>query len=538
MTTEKSQKSSSLHIQEFMDYFSGSQYHYGEAVYTDEYKDGKRVAICKTIAQKLLTIEEYKAHLKGEKGLGIIPINQDNKCKFGVIDVDIYGVDYNMYIDAIEKKGFPLIPFRSKSGGLHLYLFLKDFEPAKDVVQVLKQMAFLLSIESLVKKQKNEMVEIFPKQTKLAIGQSGNWINLPYFNNEESTQKLIYNKKDLSLSDALVMIKKRRTTIEAVNTFMNDLEYRDAPPCLQLVNILNFTDANSGRNNYLFSFGVYLKKKDESFFEQQLMEINNSMLEPLSQKEVTDTIIKSLLKKDYIYKCNTSPCQDFCNKKVCMTRDFGIGKSEGYFSTIECGQLVQYKTETPYYEWQIKSQSSKEFKVIRFRSEDEIIKQDVFLRLCMRELLELPSKLKQTEWFKHVNQHLKEAKIIEVDKEDDTSSSVMLRGHIIDFLTGRFMADTKDQIINKRVYYNKETEEYWFRVKDMTDYLFTQKQLRDIHPHELHGVLRELGLVGKQIWTESRKQIRISIIHRKSLDLPDNEESLKIDFSKYSETKY
>lgn len=532
-------KNSSLHIQEFMDYFSGSQYNYGEAIYTDNYTAGKREAKCRTITEKLLTIEEYKQHLKGEKGLGVIPINQDNKCKFGVIDVDVYGIDYNMYIDAIERKGFPLLPFKSKSGGLHLYLFLKEFEPASKVVKVLKEMSFLLSIESLVKKEKNETVEIYPKQTKLAADQAGNWINLPYFDSDAGTQKLVNKGKELSLSDALVLIKKKRTTVENISSFLNELEYNDAPPCLQLINILNCTGANSGRNNYLFSFGVYLKKKDESFFEQNLLEVNNTMQAPLEQKEVTETIIKSLSRKDYIYKCSTSPCIDFCNKKVCKTREFGIGKNEGYFSTIECGQLTQYKTETPYYEWEVKSQGQTEPKIIRFKSEDEIIKQDVFLKLCMRELLELPSKLKQAEWFKHVNQHLKEAKVIIVEREDDTSSSIILHGMIVEFLTGRFMADTKDQIFNKRVYYNKDTEEYWFRIKDLTGYLFTQKQLRDIHPHELHGVLREMGVImGKQIWTESRRQVRVSIIPRRNLDLPDTEDSLKIDFSKYSDQQY
>jgi hypothetical protein len=333
------------------------------------------------------------------------------------------------------------------------------------------------------------------------------------------------------------MIKKRRTTIELVNGFMAELEYQDAPPCLQLIDILNFTDANSGRNNYLFSFGVYLKKKDESFFEQQLMEINNGMKVPLEPREVKETIIKSLVRKDYIYKCTTSPCLDFCNKKICMTRDFGIGKSEGYFSTIECGKLYQYKSEIPYYEWEIKSQGSSEFKRIRFRSEDEIIKQDMFIKLCMRELLELPSKLKQTEWFKHVNQHLKEAEVVVIDQEDDTSFSVLLKVMIIEFLTGRMLANTIEQIESKRVYYDHETKEYWFRPRDLSEYLFVNKQVKEIGTNELHGKLREMGAVKKRVWTKDRtKQLRITSILSKNLDLLRSELEVNIDLSKYTES--
>jgi len=532
-------KNSSLHIQEFMDYFSGSQYYYGEAIYTDEIVNNKRVAKCQTISQKLLTIEEYKSHLKGEKGLGIIPINQDNKCKFGVIDIDIYNEDLSMYIEAIERKGFPLVPFKSKSGGLHLYMFLKDYESASKVVQLLKQMAFYLSIESLVKSKKNEMVEIFPKQTKLTIGQAGNWINLPYYDSENTNSGLILKGKVLSLTDALVHIKKRRTTVDTVTQFLNELEYQDAPPCLQLINILNFTEANSGRNNYLFSFGVYFKTKDEDFFEQQLLEINNGMKVPLEEKEVRDTIIKSLQKKDYVYKCTSSPCIDFCNKKVCQKREFGIGKNEGYFSSVECGQLIQYKTAQPYYEWEVRSQGSKNFKPIRFKSEDEIIKQDAFLRLCMRELHELPSKLKQTEWFKKVNQHLKELKVIEVEEEDDTSPQIMLKNLIIEFLTGRAMADNVEQILHKRVYFDPAADEYLFRVKDLNDYVYIQKQFKYFTPQELHGILRELKCVDKKAWLKDKKtQIRVKVMQRSMIDTLEYTETFKADFSAYSEQQF
>ena len=48
--------------------------------------------------------------------------------KFGTIDID--SKDYKdfsikKYLDIIKEYDLPLIPVKSKSGGLHLYLFLK-----------------------------------------------------------------------------------------------------------------------------------------------------------------------------------------------------------------------------------------------------------------------------------------------------------------------------------------------------------------------------------------------------------------------------
>ena len=180
-------------------------------------------------------------------------------------------------------------------------------------------------------------------------------------------------------------------------------------------------------------------------------------------------------------------------------------------------------------------------KSLRFKSEDEIIKQDVFLRLCMRELHELPSKLKQSEWFRKVNQHLKEIKIVSVDTEEDTSPMMILRNLIVEFLTGRAMADTKDQIVARRVYYNVSSDEYFFRVKDLNDYVYVQKQFRYFSPGELHGILREMKCVNKTVKTENRKQIRVSALSRKDLDVLDSaeeQELFKVDFGEYSEVEY
>jgi hypothetical protein len=50
------------------------------------------------------------------------PINQDNLCKFGALDIDTYDLDHKALGAKIRKLKLPLLHCRSKSGGAHLVL--------------------------------------------------------------------------------------------------------------------------------------------------------------------------------------------------------------------------------------------------------------------------------------------------------------------------------------------------------------------------------------------------------------------------------
>ncbi|MGZ7259883.1 primase C-terminal domain-containing protein, partial [Streptococcus pyogenes] len=45
--------------------------------------------------------------------------------------------------------------------------------------------------------------------------------------------------------------------------------------------------------------------------------------QPLESREV-ETILKSVGRRTYKYRCKEEPCRSFCQAKVCMTRQFGI----------------------------------------------------------------------------------------------------------------------------------------------------------------------------------------------------------------------
>jgi len=118
------------------------------------------------------------------------PIHEiTNECKFGAIDVDIYNKpdEIQRIVSEIYDQKLPLVPCSSKSGGLHLYLFLKSKSKASTIIKYLS---------SINKKLKINAKEIFPKQGELKLqtkgkrkGQYdiGNGICLPYKSSIHST---------------------------------------------------------------------------------------------------------------------------------------------------------------------------------------------------------------------------------------------------------------------------------------------------------------------------------------------------------------
>ena len=117
----------------------------------------------------------WRDHLSGKQSLGIVPINEENLCRWGCIDVDEYAnLDVPALQKLITKKKLPLHLFMSKSGGVHVFLLLEDFVPAALIRTTLQKCAAQLGLSGS---------EIFPKQITVMWdrGNIGNWLNMPYF---------------------------------------------------------------------------------------------------------------------------------------------------------------------------------------------------------------------------------------------------------------------------------------------------------------------------------------------------------------------
>ena len=147
------------------------QYQKGDVAANGDKQKGKAFIVRQNVSDDL-----WEKHLQGEgPALGIIPITEDNTCRWGCIDIDEYNFDHSKLIQSIRTFNFPLIVCRSKSGGAHVFLFTKEFISAALMQTTLKKFAKVLGYEGS---------EIFPKQTEILVerGDTGNFLNLPYYN--------------------------------------------------------------------------------------------------------------------------------------------------------------------------------------------------------------------------------------------------------------------------------------------------------------------------------------------------------------------
>ena len=235
--------------------FEGSKVAHGTTTVGRIGRNGKADADSRIVRQAL-TVEIMQGHIDGEQGVGAIPINEENKCKWGALDIDIYDLDHNELQQRIQKLKLPLLHCRSKSGGAHLYLFLKEYEQAKVVREYLLEMAVALG---------HSGCEIFPKQDTILAerGDVGNFINLPYFN-ADLPRRYCFNSKveAMEIDDFIKAIHKNTVPVSKLEGLRSNNNkprklLSDAPPCLQHL----FRDGPSGeeRNKKLFMLGVFVE---------------------------------------------------------------------------------------------------------------------------------------------------------------------------------------------------------------------------------------------------------------------------------------
>lgn len=294
--------------------------------------------------------EDYKAHLCGERGLGIVPIMDDHTCWFGVIDIDTPKGKKQVDIYEVERRvrdrDLPLTVCRSKSGDAHLYAFGLEPLPAKLLRDTLAKWAEWLGYKG---------VEVFPKQDTLPVGDGGertlgNWINLCWFDadNEDGLRWTIEGGKRRNFEYFLDLAESRRLTPAQLVEKGAD-EHSEAPPCIQ--SMIASGVGHGQRNVGLYNIVVYLKQAYPETWRDKAYDLNAKIFEePLPHSEAKKTI-SSAGRRDYRYKCKEEPCRSRCKSSICVTRKFGITPDEKGELEMgkppEFGPLEKYDTDPP-----------------------------------------------------------------------------------------------------------------------------------------------------------------------------------------------
>ena len=288
----------------FLELFAGLDRAHGTYTLSGKITDkGKKQGHALTKTEPA-TEELWQQHLDGKYGLGIFPLKDDGTCKWGAIDVDIYNLDFTKLEKDLSKIKLPLIVCKTKSGGAHIYLFLKNFSDAKLVRTKLMEAAVTLGYSG---------VEIFPKQIRLASEKDfGNRLNMPYFDSNKPTRHAIKDGKKLSAEEFLNLAESSLINEDDLRNIIleKDPALENGPPCLQSLSKMGFPDGT--RNQGLFNLGIYVRKRyGEDDLAHHLDEMNQKFMDPpLGHKEVAG-IVKAVMKKTYSYRCNDQPICDF-----------------------------------------------------------------------------------------------------------------------------------------------------------------------------------------------------------------------------------
>lgn len=276
-----------------------------------------------------LTDEHFHRHFNKIVGLGLIPIRADGRVNFAALDIDKDDIDHVELARKIKDMGLPLWVFVSRSLAAHAYFFSSgEGRPAKEVVKRLEDYGTALGCGRTYPK-----AEIFPKQQDLEDPDMrvGNYINLPFFNEFSPDQSDIRGKfvtsegEFLGLHAFLERVKPWDPDL-ALPLPVRSMSFDQGPPCLET---LHQQGIPSGmRNNGLYNVGVFLKKYDPDCWEEKLHAYNQKYMEcPVSGSELR-TIVKSLKKKEYQYKCKEDPIASVCEKDLCKKRLYGIKTKE------------------------------------------------------------------------------------------------------------------------------------------------------------------------------------------------------------------
>ena len=450
------------------------QYQKGDVAANGDKQKGKAFIVRKNVSDDL-----WEKHLQGKgPALGIIPIREDNTCRWGCIDIDSYNLDHGSLIQSIRHLNFPLIVCRSKSGGAHVFLFTKEFIAASLMQSTLKKISKVLGYEGS---------EIFPKQTEILVerGDTGNFLNLPYYNGTKGLRYAINDSgTSCTLEEFYQLYDVHACSEEQVKQIkIEEKKIEEAfpagPPCLNKLASVGFGEGS--RNNALFNIAVYYKQAHPDSWEDKIVEANIKHMEPKLSNSEVQQLIKSVNRKGYDkYRCKDAPINAVCQSGLCRTKRFGVGFGEEEMPPL--GNLTKYKSSPP--QWFLDVDGTR----IELRSE-QLYSSPLFALACLDQANLVVPVPKAKDWKQHFLKPMMN-NLQEVEPLESLNPINQLTGLLQDWTTNRQAARTMDDIFNKLPFTDENKEFTYFRMDDF--YAFLKKNNWEVDKIKTGNLIKRL----------------------------------------------
>ena len=529
-----------MNVKKFKEVFKGLDERFGYHLANYENGSSKKSGSSFT-SHYAHTEDMWKAHLEGKKfqvktnkgsmyadSLGLCPINKESKCNWGAIDLDNYRPDVKELFKKLNSLNAKLIPFRSKSGGIHLYLFMTVSVPALLMREKLHNIKNIFAVEKPDK--------IFPVQKYLNLdkGSAGSWINLPYHNAEKTERYMI--KEDGSpatLDEFFEYYEKNKSTPAELKKLKSNIDegevgdwFKDGPPCMQA--LAKFGVEKSQRNETLVDMTRYIKLRYPDEWEDRVAKYNEKFFEPIGKgmgyNEVKG-IISSRNKKDYPYRCDKDWLKPHCNREECIQRKFGVGGDATGESVL--GPLSY-----------IKSTPTRWF--LGFNGEEvgltskELVNQTLAREAATDQVKNTPKKTKT--WDEQIRALQQRA--TPMDAPEESQPKIRLKNSLETYCFNLRQTKNKKQILFGRPFHEEDGESV--KVKFMFDpfFKFLKTNNWEISENDTHTMLKKAnGLAREKLHIDGDIKKWVYVLDSTEFKKEEVEHE-DIDFGQESEAPY
>ena len=464
---------------------------YGRTEVAEGYDENGKRKSKSWLHKSELTEQVWEDHVSGRTPIGCVPIKPNNMVSWGAIDVDVYKgkFDFEALREKLTKFSLPFVLCRSKSGGGHIYMFLKGEILAKHMVAKLEEFSAMFGQGDS---------EIFPKQVSLGSDLNdndyGNWINMPY-DGPNSTRyahddggRAMDQETFLDYAEARLLSSGAFNDLQTPST--EDV-FPDGPPCLNYI-FSERTQESEMRNISLSNAAVYLKKVYGEDWADELNKVNNLFSEPIKDNEL-EAIKKSYGRKEYRYQCSKTPLCNYCDARKCRQQTHGVGKDEIVPTNRS---LTKLNTDPPLWYLTIDDQRIA-------LTTDQLFNFPMFNKRALEVLNRVFQTYKQSEWLENLASIVQNCKVIDIPEE----LTVTGQFHEVfeDFLLSRARTDTPDCLLHGNPFETRD--HYLFRMKDLNSWLHREKFI-ELKNNQITSLLKQ-----RYEGTNTNQRIQMSTVY-------------------------
>ena len=535
----------------FAELFRGHKQRYGRydikaGAKPEEKVDGR----AQTVDQPLTGLV-YEAHVNGDVGLGVIPLQgvakEEGLVNFAALDIDVYKLEDQSrrkltHQDiALSLMHTPLIVTRSKSGGIHVWMFSKQQVSAIKATDYLKSVAADLGVAGC---------EVFPKQTmRHSDGDIGNWINLPYYGGTR-TAVVPAKKGDVTefmeptfeqfldfaeQAAAVVTDDWLDAQTPQAKTQRGDVSevplWKDGPPCLQALiagfpervakikkdfaegkinedqmeKQIAFTRPQLGegaRNACFFNAALYLRRRlnphdpdasmdvvEREKLSEALNEVHNQWRVETGNSGIPKelaTLAKQASKGKWGYKCTEEPLKGFCKRSLCLRRKFGVGTAVTDQAINITGFTVVDTEEKQFF----MTIGEKRIHIVDVAT---LLNQYKFAEIVLNSTLQVWAMMPQPKYLEMIADILKNADVIKAPP--DVDSVAVCRNALRDFVHDKRMDVGKSDaaIFSGRVIWLEDGKHALFKFDQFSEYI--KGKGYTISNSRLSALFEKLGVV-------------------------------------------